>query len=241
MTSEVRKVQEAKTMMRVVGYPRVSTEEQAREGISLASQRAKIAGYASLYDLELIDVIEDAGVSAKTLDRPGLQKVLALLDSGQAEGVVLTKLDRLTRSLRDWSYLIDHYFGEKGGRKLFSVGDSIDTRTATGRMMLNMVMTIAQWEREIISERTCGALQHKIKMGERCGKVRYGHVLASDGRMLADNPSEQETIRLMWSLRCEGRSFRQIADALKARGIETKEGNSTWMPSTIRRILARSA
>src|SRR6476661_5883591 len=121
--------------MRVIGYIRVSTDEQATGGQSLGAQRAKINDYARLYDLELVAVIEDAGVSAKSLNRPGLQKALAMLRSGKVDGLVIAKLDRLTRSVADWQTLIDDYFGERAGKQLFSVADSIDTRTAAGRLV----------------------------------------------------------------------------------------------------------
>ena len=113
--------------MKVIGYIRVSTEEQATNGQSLDAQRAKLEAYASLYDLELVDVVVDAGISAKSLKRPGLRAVLTQLQRGKVEGLVIAKLDRLTRSVGDWQILIDGYFGEKAGKQLFSVADSIDT------------------------------------------------------------------------------------------------------------------
>ena len=167
--------------MKVIGYIRVSTEEQASDGVSLATQREKLNAYASLYELELIEIIEDAGQSGKTLNRPGLQQALTMIRKGQAAGLLIAKLDRLSRSVVDWNELIDGYFGEKAGKQLFSVADSIDTRTAAGRLVLNVLMSVAQWERETIGERTKDALQHKIRKGERCGKVRFGYTLAEDG------------------------------------------------------------
>lgn len=157
--------------MKVILYARVSTEDQARDGVSLEAQSAKMSAYASLYDLEVVETITDAGESAKSLNRPGLQKALAMLRSGQADGLVIAKLDRLTRSVADWQELIDGYFGERAGKQLFSVGDSIDTRTAAGRMVLNILLSVAQWEREAICERTRDALRHKIKRRERCGGI----------------------------------------------------------------------
>src|SRR4051794_7553353 len=98
--------------MRVIGYVRVSTDEQARDGVSLAAQIEKVGAYARLYDLELVDIVTDAGASAKTLDRPGFARVLAMLDAGEVDGVVVVKLDRLTRSVADLATLLDGYFGE---------------------------------------------------------------------------------------------------------------------------------
>lgn len=226
--------------MRVIGYVRVSTDEQARDGISLASQRDKVAAYAKLYDLELVEVVEDAGESAKSLNRPGLKRALAALKAGKADGLVVVKLDRLTRSIADWQKLIDTYFGEKPGKRLFSVGDSIDTRTAAGRMVLNMLLTVAQWEREIIGERTREALRFKVRRGERCSKTKFGYELAADGITWTPNRREQEAIAIMERLRQEGESYGAIAAELNRRGIPTKTGKR-WGAKTIWHVLNRAA
>ena len=168
-------------MMDVIGYARVSTDEQSKEGVSIDAQIAKIKAYCMLYGLNLVDVVVDAGVSAKTLKRPGLQSALAMLKAKKAGGMVIAKLDRLSRSVKDWNSLIDLYFGEKAGKQLCSVNDQIDTRTASGRLVLNVLMSVAQWEREATGERTRDALQHKITKGERVGKVPFGFDLADDG------------------------------------------------------------
>ncbi len=225
--------------MRAVGYIRVSSEEQATEGVSLDAQRAKVVGYSDLYGLQLVAVEVDAGASAKTLDRPALRRALGMLDRGEADGLVIAKLDRLSRSVGDWDRLIADYFGEKAGRKLWSVADAIDTRTAAGRLVLNVLMSVAQWEREAIGERTRDALRHKIRQGERCGKVRFGHDLGPDGVRLAANPAEQEALARIRTLAAEGRSLRAIAAELTRAGVPTKEGRPAWDHSTVKRILAR--
>lgn len=226
--------------MRVIGYIRVSTEEQATSGQSLDAQRAKLTAYASLYELELVDIIVDAGASAKTLNRKGLQAALASLRRGEADGLLIAKLDRLSRSVKDWNTLIDGFFGEKAGKQLFSVADCIDTRTAAGRLVLNVLMSVAQWERETIGERTRDTLRFKISKGERCGKVRFGYTLGDDGKTLVPSATEQEAIVLMQRLRSEGESYRKIAAELNTRTISTKEGGQ-WQPMTVRNILARAA
>jgi site-specific DNA recombinase len=227
--------------MKVIGYIRVSTEEQGAYGISLDAQRAKLEAYAKLYDLELVDIIVDAGQSAKSLNRPGLQNVLGMLKSGKAQGLVITKLDRLSRAVGDWNRLIDGYFGEKAGKQLFSVGDSIDTRTAAGRLVLNVLMSVAQWEREAISERTRETLQYKIANGKRCGKVRFGYDLADDGETLIPNPAEQAVIAQIRGLRKEGFSLREIAVELTIQGIAPKEGGAKWTHQAVARIVSRAA
>jgi DNA invertase Pin-like site-specific DNA recombinase len=224
--------------MRVVGYARVSTEEQATNGQSLDAQRVKLQGYAALYDLELVEIIEDAGVSAKSLNRPGLRGALGRLRKGEADGLLVCKLDRLTRSVGDWQELIDGYFGEKAGKQLLSVTDCIDTRTAAGRLVLNVLLSVAQWEREAIGERTRDALQHKIKKGQRCGQVRFGFDLADDGKTLIPNAQEQAAVGLIRELRAGGRSYRAIAAELAARGIQTKAGKP-WIHTSVKSILTR--
>lgn len=226
--------------MKVVGYIRVSTEEQAADGVSLAAQREKLEGYAKLYDLELVGIIEDAGQSGKTLSRPGLQEALESIRRGKADGLLISKLDRLSRSVVGWNTLIDGYFGERAGKQLFSVADSIDTRTAAGRLVLNVLMSVAQWERETIGERTKDALQHKIRKGERVGKVRFGYDLAADRKSLVENSREQEALRLMEQLRSDGLTLRQIAAELDHQGIKPKE-SSAWQPKTISNLLKRAA
>jgi site-specific DNA recombinase len=227
--------------MKVVAYIRVSTDEQAASGQSLDTQQAKLRAYADLFDLELVDVVVDAGESAKSLKRPGLQRALAMIRTGEAEGLVIAKLDRLTRSIADWQILIDGYFGERAGKQLFSVGDSIDTRTAAGRLVLNMLLSVAQWEREAIGERTKEVLQEKISRGERCGKIRFGYDLAEDGKTLVANTEETAAIAVMQGLRAAGQSYRKIAGEMGRRGIRTKEGNDLWSHTAVARILRRAA
>lgn len=129
--------------MQVIGYTRVSTEEQAREGVSLAAQEAKLRAYAELYELDLVEVVIDAGQSAKTLARPGLQAALAGLEGGRAQGLVVAKLDRLTRSVRDLGTLLETYF--KSRFNLLSVADQVDTRSAAGRFVLSLLTSVAEW------------------------------------------------------------------------------------------------
>lgn len=227
--------------MRVVGYVRVSSEDQARDGVSLDAQREKVRLFAELHGLDLAEVVTDAGASAKTLDRPGLSRVLAMLDAGEAAGVVVFKLDRLTRNLGDWSGLIDRYFGERAGRSLMSVSESIDTRTAGGRMVLNIFMTIAQWERETIVERTRGAMAFKRSRGERgSGRLPYGSRLADDGRTLIPAPEETEAAAEAAALQAAGWSLRRIAAELDRRGVPTKAGRP-WSHTSVVSLLKHPA
>jgi len=223
---------------RVVGYARVSTEQQADHGVSLEAQREKITAYAKLYDLELIDLIIDAGASAKTLNRPGLQQAFALLTSGKAEALLVTKLDRLTRSVKDLGNLIDWYFTRYA---LMSVSDQIDTSTASGRLVLNILASISQWERETIGERTKEALQHKKHQRQRISRhVPYGARLATDGITLEANPSEQTVITAAKAYAAAGLSLRQIAQRLATDGHLSRTGQP-FQPKAIQTMVRSAA
>lgn len=226
--------------MRVIGYLRVSTEEQAVDGVSLAAQRQKVVAYAALYEHEVVEIIEE-DQSAKDLKRPKLQRALAMLRSGVVDGILVAKMDRLTRNLGDWQHLIDNYFCERKGKTLMSMGECIDTTTAVGRMMLNMVITIAAWERETIGERTRDALQYKRSRGELVGAVPFGYDLGPGGVKLVENQAEQRVLALIKDLRRGGMSLRRIAVELSSRNVPTKEGKRNWTHSTIQRILNRKA
>lgn len=225
---------------KVVGYVRVSTQEQANEGHSLAAQEAKLRAYAELYDLDLVEIEIDAGQSGKSLDRAGLERALKALRAGTVEALLIPKLDRLTRSVADMAHLIDEFFGDRAPCKsaLLSVADQIDTRTAGGRLVLNVLVSVAQWEREANAERTKAALDHKKSMGEYAGGTRpFGFDL--EGTRLVAMPQEQEAITLILKLRDQGRTLREIAAELTERRIATKRGGR-WHIQTVKNILERS-
>ena len=222
-------------MTKTIAYLRVSTDKQADHGVSLDAQRAKVEAYASLYDLELVDVAVDAGASAKTLDRPALAGALKRLATGEAEALLVVKLDRLTRSVVDLSALVERC--NKQGWALLSVGEQVDTRTAAGRMVLNILATIGQWEREAIGERTAAALAHKKTKGERVGQIPYGWSLATDGVHLDPHHAEQEVIRLARELREAGLSLRKVGAALERKGLLPRTGKQ-WHAQTVKSLLA---
>lgn len=195
---------------RAIAYVRVSTDEQATTGVSLDAQEAKLRAYCTALDVALVRVEVDAGLSASTLNRPALQRALASLRSGEADTLLVVKLDRLTRSVRDLCDLVDRYF--RGERcSLVSLGESIDTRSAAGRMVLSMLATVSQWEREAIGERTSAAMAHLAAQGRYCGGgVPYGWRLADDGT-LVEHADEQAVIARARELRAAGHSLRAIA------------------------------
>lgn len=229
---------------RIVGYVRVSSEQQVEEGVSLDAQRNKLRAFALAMDLTLVAVEEDAGVSAKSIEaRPGLIRALGRLDAGEADGLLVVRLDRLTRSVRDLGDLVETYFTSRFA--LMSMSDSIDTRTASGRLVLNVLASVSQWEREAGAERTRDSLAHLRAQGVHVGGVPLGvrrtGTIDDDGRHVVEHDeAEATTVRRIRELRCEGRSLRAIVEALRSEGHATKRGGS-WAPTTVKKVLDRTA
>lgn len=219
---------------KVVGYVRVSTDKQADHGISLDAQKTKIRQYAELYDCDLVAIIEDAGLSAKSLDRAGLQTALSMLDTGKAQALLVVKLDRLTRSVRDLGELVERYFASRFS--LLSIGDQIDTRSASGRLILNVLMSVAQWEREATAERTRDAMKHKKANGEFTGgNAPYG--FSVENGKLAANEAEVELLRIVREYAASGLSLNGICAELARVGITSRKGKG-FAPAQIKRMLA---
>ena len=219
--------------MNAIGYIRVSTEEQAREGISLENQREKVIAYCQLNDLNLVEIIEDAGLSAKNLNREGMQELMSKTKHREIDSVIVYKLDRLSRSVRDTITLIEMF--EKNKIAFHSIVDHIDTKTATGRFFLNIMASLAQMERELIGERTKDALQLKFQKGERVGHTPFGYDLAEDKVNLIQNIREQEAVRLIVDLRGQGYTYRHICSELENRGFTPKAGK--WQATKVRNII----
>lgn len=233
------------TNTKVIGYIRVSTREQGEQGVSLDAQRAKLISYCELYDLELVSIEVDVASGKSMNRRPGLKKCLATMESGTVEGMVIVKLDRLSRSVRDMCELVQDVF-QKQGKLLISVTDQINTSTASGRLVLGILTQLAEWERETIGERTTEALQHLKSEGVQLGRCalgwEHGDEVDDNGRrVMVPKPGEREAIDLMIKLRRAGRTLQAIADTLEDQGYPTKHGKKKWAPQTINYILRREA
>src|SRR3984893_4619751 len=206
--------------MLAIGYARVSTDRQADQGVSLDAQTAKIRAMATVQGAELLDVVVDGGESAKSMNRPGLQRILELVRDGKVEAVIVAKLDRLTRSVKDLCELLELF--ERRGVALISVAESLDTSSAAGRLVMNIMAAVSQWEREAIGERTRDALQHKRSQSERVGNIAFGYRLAPGGKHVELDPSEQTVLTDIRSLRDSGASLRRIAATLNGRALTTR-------------------
>ena len=220
--------------MQAVGYVRVSTEKQADFGVSIEAQAAKIRAMAVVQGVDLLDVIIDAGESAKSLQRPGMARLLALVDARAVETVIIAKLDRLTRSVADLAELLERF--ERRAVSLVSVADSLDTRSAAGRLVLNIMVSVSQWEREAIGERTRDAMGHKRAKGERIGTVPFGYRVAGDGVRLEAEAHEQTILAHIRALKAAGCTQRAIASELNRQGFTTRKGTA-WQHQYVAAVL----
>ena len=220
------------SMPLTVGYVRVSTDKQADSGLSLEAQEARIRGQAIASGWGLSEVIVDA-VSAKSLRRPGVERLLRMIDAGEIDRVIIAKLDRITRSVVDLGDLLERF--ESRGVELVSIGELLQTKTAAGRLQLNILMCVSQWEREAISERTREALMAKRARGEKLGgQSPYGY--SAENKRLVWNQAEQATVGRMSELRDLGWSLRDIADRLNEEGFRTRAGG-LWRHQYVDRAL----
>ena len=208
--------------MKALGYVRVSTDKQADHGVSLEAQSEKIRAMAVVQGAELVEIIVDGGESAKSLNRPGMERLLQAVDRGEVEAVIIAKLDRLTRSVKDLAVLLERF--QRRGVALVSVAESLDTGTASGRLVLNIMTAVSQWEREAIGERTRDAMSHMRACRRRVGTVSFGFRLAADGQHVEEDEHEQAVLAHMRALRSGGLSLPKIAARLNADGYTTRRG-----------------
>lgn len=209
---------------RAIGYVRVSTDEQVESGAGLAAQRMSVQAEAARRGWRLLDVLEDAGQSGKSLDRPGLNEALLRLDEKHADLLLVAKLDRLSRSVHDFSGVMLR--AQRGHWSLRVLDVDVDTSTPTGELLAHIVASTAQYERRLISQRTKDGLAAKRAQGVRLGRPS---TLSSDvvERIVAD--------------RAAGASLRAIADTLNTNGVAPGQGGRKWYAATVRAVLQSQA
>jgi site-specific DNA recombinase len=222
-----RKATQASKERICIGYVRVSTEEQANEGVSLAAQEDRIRAYAALYNYELAEIVVDAGESAKSLKRPGISRILDGVRSGNVKAVIALKLDRITRSVRDLGDLMETF--DRADAALVSVSENLDTSTAAGRMVTNMLGVVAQWEREAIGERTATALTHKRKNGYVYGRTPFGYRRVDD--RLVEVPQDLAAREEARAMLAAGASLRQVGTYLRG------HDGGAWHAQTVKDML----
>ena len=203
----------------VIGYKRVSTEQQAESGAGMAAQLQSIQQHCTQHGLVLGHVYEDDGVSAKSVrNRPGLSEALAVLANGDASALIVSKLDRLARSVHDFAGLVR--IAEREGWGIVALDLGVDMTTPTGGLLANVTASVSEWEARIISVRTSEALAQKKAEGVRLGRPR------------SLDPVIADRIR---SRRAEGVTLQAIADELNDNAITTPSGVA-WSPALVRKV-----
>jgi DNA invertase Pin-like site-specific DNA recombinase len=213
--------------MQVIAYVRASTEEQADSGAGLTAQRTAIEAECAHRGWKILETIEDAGYSAKNLKRPGIQAALEQLDAGQADGLVVAKLDRLSRSMLDFTALMARAQRRTAaapeGWALVALDCAVDTTTPAGEAMAHVLATFAQFERRLIGQRTKDALAAKKAQGVRLGRP---------------STLPPVIVERIVRERSAGRSLAAIASGLDADEVPTAQGGARWYPATIRKVIA---
>jgi len=219
-----------------IGYIRVSTEEQAREGVSLEAQRRKVEAYVSLVDGELVDVLSDAGLSGKNLERPALREALDRVEAGEADALIVYSLDRLSRSTLDFLSVIARL--RDAGRGFVSVREQMDTSTPHGRFTMTILAALAEMEREMIVSRCREASTLLKRTGRVYGRTPFG--FSREGDRLTVDVDESASLAVIEDLRAGGVSYGGIAEELNRYGVPPKRG-SRWYASSVRSVLLTSA
>lgn len=203
---------------RFFGYVRVSSAMQAATGLGIAAQEATIAEHCQRHGLHLVEVIRDDGVSAIDLARPGMTSMWARMVAGEADGVVVAKLDRLVRSAMHFAQVTQ--WCTDGGFDLVAVDMNIDTASPAGRLVATVMSAVAEWERSAASTRTLEAAAIKRGRGENMGLP---------GVRSTDWPLSER----IFAERAAGSTWQAIADRLNTEQIPTIRGGSRWRVSAV--------
>lgn len=230
--------------MKAIAYVRVSTIEQADEGVSIDAQQAVVRAYCTLRGLELAEIVVDAAVSGgKAIEsREGGRRILEAVRNRRVQAVVACKLDRLFRDAGDCLNTTKEW--DRAGVALHLIdvgGQTIDTSSTMGRFFLTVMAGCAEMERGLIRDRTKAAMNHKRRNRERIsGRIPFGWRLDLDGVSLVEDPAEQAILVEIAELRRAGHSLREIAGELNGRKISAKNGKP-WVHSSVSAILSRNA
>ncbi len=206
---------------RVCGYVRVSTEQQDESGAGLAAQETAIRGEVTRRGWTLVHLYKDVASGKSLSKRPQLERAVAALEAGQVETLIVSKLDRLSRSVVDFGSLMER--ARASGWNLIVLDLGIDLTTPAGEMVATIMASLAQWERRIISDRTRDALATRKAAGVKLGRPSG----------LSDEV--RATIAL---LRRQGMGYRAIAAQMEALAVPTAQGGERWHASSVKKILA---
>ena len=215
----------------VVGlYPRVSTEDQFRNGHSLGEQKERMLKLCDYKNYEVYKVYEDAEISAKDMNRPAFQEMIQDIKDGKINKIIVYKLDRLTRSIKDLEEICT--FLEENNCSLESMCEDINTSTANGKFFIRMLTILAQLEIERTSERTKFGMIGAVKKGHFVGRAPIGY--DKQDKKLVINDIESEVIRRIFDLYIKGMAANAITKLLN----EEKALNRKWIPTLVDRILS---
>lgn len=221
--------------MAFIAYLRVSTDEQANSGLGIEAQRAAIEKAVGQSDA----VFCDEGYSGSNPKRPGLLAALEALESGDV--LVVAKRDRLSRDVYLAAWL-EKEAKRRGARIVSAAGEGTENDDPASVLMRTLIDAFAEYEKNLIGARTSAALAAKKARGEKTGgDIPFGFNLASDGRHLTPDASEQEAVAIIAELKRRGYTLRQIGAELEARGVRTKNGKTAWHPQVVARIAGRAA
>lgn len=205
--------------MNVIGYIRVSTDEQATNGHGLASQDQAIRAACERRGWTLLDLVAEEGRTASNLDRPVLREVLERIAAGEADGLIVAKLDRLTRSVIDFAVLLDWFSATNAA--LVALDLDIDTSTPGGRLVANVFAAVAEWERDTISQRTKDGLA----------------ALKAQGKPISSPVAPAHIAERIRGMRDQGLTLREICQILNHESVPTARGAAVWRPSAVQGIL----
>ena len=218
--------------MKVVGYTRVSLDEQGERGVGLAAQRSAIAAEVAARGWELVEILEDAGYSGRDCNRPALTAAMKMLQRRDADALVVAKLDRLSRSILDFTSIMATARKQSWG--IVALDCAVDTTTPAGEVLAHVMASFAQYERRLIAQRTSDALGELRARGRAYSRTPFG--FERDGDHLSSHEQEQKTIARMRRLRAKGRSYEAIAQSLNRSGIPAKRGGP-WIKTSVRSVL----
>ena len=220
--------------MRILGYGRVS-DVAGREGDRFHSpedQRKRVKGFVNARGHKLIDWVEDLDESGGTLDRPGLQRVLERLDAGEADGLAVAYLSRLTRNTVQGLELVTHL--NAAGRDVLVADLDLDTSTPVGRAVLTVLLAFAQLELEQRRDSFASAQRNALERGIYPGSTPIGYMRDDGGRMIP-NPATAPVIRRVYERRLAGDSWASLAKMLD-RELPRHDG-ALWRPSTVSNLV----
>jgi site-specific DNA recombinase len=200
-------------------YCRVSTEEQATEGYSISAQLQTLRQYAHLYGWSIAEEYVDEGISGKDIKgRPAMQRMISDVEKEKFQAVLVWKISRLSRNMLDTLVLLDKF--EEYDVKFISYSENFDTSSPIGKLVVQLMASIAEMERNTLSENVKLGMTQRAKEGSWNGGVVFGY--DSIEKELIVNPKEAEIVELIFNLYADGKGLKAIANHLNKAGYRTK-------------------